>query len=118
MVLALLRLRCCDINLLGEIERRNYDGPPVFQMELISPLNPRPRASNARLGMFMTLLILLAVGMAFARTEGFEWFVLKNAIRAKYPNVRRIATAQLDDWLADPQRETPVLVDVRTEPEW
>ncbi|MFL6583522.1 MAG: rhodanese-like domain-containing protein [Chthoniobacterales bacterium] len=87
-------------------------------MELISPLNPRPRASNARLGMFMTLLILLAVGMAFARTEGFEWFVLKNAIRAKYPNVRRITTAQLADWLADPQREKPVLLDVRTEPEW
>src|SRR4051812_3291959 len=87
-------------------------------MELISPINTRPRMPNARLGIFMTLLILLVVGIAFGKTEGFEWFVLKNAIRAKYPSVRRITTAQLADWLADSHRAKPVLLDVRTEPEW
>jgi rhodanese-related sulfurtransferase len=101
-----------------EIERRNYDASSVFQMELISPISTRPRIPNARLGIFMTLLILLVVGIVFGKTEGFEWFVLKNAIRAKYPNVRRITTAQLAQRLADGERKQPVLLDVRTEAEW
>jgi rhodanese-related sulfurtransferase len=87
-------------------------------MELISPIATRPRIPNARLGIFMTLLILLVVGIVFGKTEGFEWFVLKNAIRAKYPNVRRITTAELAEWLADRKRKQPVLLDVRTEAEW
>jgi rhodanese-related sulfurtransferase len=87
-------------------------------MELISPISTRPRIPNARLGLFMTALILLVVGIAFGKTEGFEWFVLKNAIRAKYPNVRRVTTAELAQWLGDSRRQQPLLLDVRTEPEW
>lgn len=87
-------------------------------MELISPISTRRRIPNGRLGMFMTALILLVVGIAFGKTEGFEWFVLKNAIRAKYPNVRRITTGELADWLADSKKLAPVLLDVRTEAEW
>src|SRR4051794_29959698 len=100
MVLAPLRLRCCDIDCCAKLERRNYDAPSLFQMELINPLSTRPRHSG-RIGFFMTALILLVVGMAFAKTEAFEWFVLKNAIRAKYPTVPRITTEQLAQWLAD-----------------
>ena len=65
----------------------------------------------------MTLLILLVVGIAVGKTQGFEWFVLKNAIRAQYPAVRRITSAQLADWLADPERGKPILLDVRSEAE-
>ena len=87
-------------------------------MELVSPIPTRPRIPNIRLGIFMTALILLVIGMSLAKTEAFEWFVLKNAIRAKYPNVRRITTAELAQWLEDSHRQPPVLLDVRTEPEW
>lgn len=66
----------------------------------------------------MTVFIVLIVGIAFGRTEGMEWFVLKNAIRAKYPNVRRITTAELAAWMEDDRRPRPVLLDVRTEAEW
>ena len=66
----------------------------------------------------MTALIMLVVGMGLAKTEAFEWFVLKNAIRAKYPSVPRITTEQLAQWLNDKQRPQPVLLDIRTEAEW
>jgi rhodanese-related sulfurtransferase len=86
-------------------------------MELINPLSTRRRHSG-RIGFFMTALILLVVGMAFAKTEAFEWFVLKNAIRAKYPMVARITTEQLAQSLGDKERPQPLLLDVRTEAEW
>jgi rhodanese-related sulfurtransferase len=86
-------------------------------MELINPTSARPRRTG-RLGFFMTALILLIVGIAFSKTEGFEWFVLKNAIRAKYPMVVRITTDQLAQWLDDKPSPQPVLLDVRTAAEW
>ena len=87
-------------------------------MELVSPISTRRRIPNARLGLFMTALIVVVAGIGFARTQSFEWFVLKNAIRLKYPGVRRITTEQLAAWLADPRRAQPVLLDVRTPAEW
>ncbi len=87
-------------------------------MELVSPISTRPRIPNARLGIFMTALILLVVGISLGKTEAFEWFVLKNAIRAKYPTVPRITTEQLAQWLSASSRQQPVLLDVRTEAEW
>jgi rhodanese-related sulfurtransferase len=66
----------------------------------------------------MTALILLVVGIALGKTEGFEWFALTNAIRTKYPTVPRITTAELAQWIEDKQRVQPVLLDTRTEAEW
>lgn len=87
-------------------------------MELVSPIATRSRMPNARLGIFMTALIVLVAAIGFGKTEKFEWFVLKNAIRAKYPSVRRITTEQLADWMTDATRLPPVLLDVRSEAEW
>lgn len=87
-------------------------------MEVVSPLSTRRRIPASRLGMFMTGLIVLVAAIGFGRTQSFEWFVLKNAIRAKYPGIRRISTAELAAWLDDRSRTPPVLLDTRTEAEW
>ena len=42
----------------------------------------------------------------------------KWTVRARFPDVSQISTVQLSDWLADSRRETPVLLDVRTEDEF
>jgi rhodanese-related sulfurtransferase len=39
-------------------------------------------------------------------------------VRAKYPTVRQLSTAELAAWLADTSRPSPVLLDVRTEAEY
>lgn len=87
-------------------------------MELISPISTRPRVPNARIGLLMTGLIVLAVGVAFARTRQFEWFVLKSSLRANFPNVRWISTEELARDLANREQRPPLLLDVRTEAEW
>ncbi len=85
-------------------------------MEIVSPLSHRPRVPNARIGLFMTGLIVLAVGIIFARTPRFEWFVLNNSLRANFPNVRWISTDELARAMAG--SSPPVLLDVRTQAEW
>jgi rhodanese-related sulfurtransferase len=86
-------------------------------MEIVSPIpNRGPRTSNARVGLLMTGLIVAAI--AFFGMRGIEWFVLEQSLRHRFPKVEWITTAQLADWLADKQRQPPVLLDVRTEEEW
>jgi rhodanese-related sulfurtransferase len=86
-------------------------------MEIVSPLPPRSsRVPNARLGLFMTGLIVAA--FAFFGVRGIEWFLLKQSLRGRFPKVEWISTEQLASMLDDKQRTPPVLLDVRTEEEW
>lgn len=86
-------------------------------MEIVSPLPPRSsRVPNARLGLFMTGLIVAA--FAFFGIRGIEWFLLKQSLRGRFPKVEWISTEQLASWLADNQRPPPTLLDVRSEEEW
>jgi rhodanese-related sulfurtransferase len=86
-------------------------------MELVSPIPRRgSRVPNARVGLLMTGLIVAAIALLGSR--GIEWFILKQSLRNRFPKVTWITTAQLAGWLADRQRQPPVLLDVRTEEEW
>ena len=86
-------------------------------MELISPIPRRgSRVPNARIGFLMTGLIVAAI--ALLGTRSIEWFILKQSLRHRFPKVQWITTAQLADWLANKQRQPPVLLDVRLEEEW
>ena len=87
-------------------------------MELVNPLPQRVRASNMRLGIIATALIVLVAGWGVTRTAAFQWFFLQASLRSKFPNVQWISTRELGDWLQDRQRQPPVLLDVRTEAEW
>lgn len=87
-------------------------------MELISPIPRRaPRMPNARVGLLMTGLILVAA-IALLGARSIEWFILKQSLRHRFPKVHWITTAQLADWLANKTRQPPALLDVRTEAEW
>ncbi|HMG03953.1 MAG TPA: rhodanese-like domain-containing protein [Chthoniobacterales bacterium] len=86
-------------------------------MEIVSPIPARgPRVPNARIGLLMTGLILAA--LAFLGMRSIDWFLLKQTLHHRFPKIEWITTAQLADWLADRQRQQPVLLDVRTEGEW
>lgn len=84
-------------------------------MEIVSP-SRRPRFPNARLGLLLTGLIVLA--LAFFGMQSFGWFFLKKSLRSKFTSVEWISTAELADWLANKGRPAPVLLDVRTPAEW
>ena len=86
-------------------------------MEIVSPIPSRgSRVPNARLGLFMTGLIVVV--LALLGTRNIEWFLLKKSLRHRFPNVEWITTANLANWLADKKRPQPILLDVRTEDEW
>ena len=86
-------------------------------MEIFSPIPTRSsRVPNARLGLLMTGLIVAAVALLGIRS--IDWFLLKQSLRHRFAKVEWITTAQLADWLADKQRQPPVLLDVRTQEEW
>lgn len=86
-------------------------------MELISPIPRRERrVSSTRIGLLMTGVILAFIALLSGRT--IEWFILKQSLRHRFPRVEWITTEQLADWLADKNRQPPVLLDVRTEEEW
>ena len=65
---------------------------------------------------FPALLALILVLGLMPHTVGMT--VAKWKVRVHFPEVRRVSTAQLADWLADPRREAPVLLDTRTEDEF
>ena len=86
-------------------------------MEIHSPIPVRDsRFPNARIGLLMTGLIVAALALLGMRS--IDWFLLKQSLRHRFPKVEWITTAQLADWLADKQRQPPVLLDVRTKEEW
>jgi len=50
--------------------------------------------------------------------EGFSWTLVNAKIRHDFPNVNRITTSELAAWLGDRKRTAPLLLDVRTLPEF
>jgi rhodanese-related sulfurtransferase len=84
-------------------------------MEIVAP-SRRPRFPNARLGLLLTGLMVLA--LAFFGMRSFGWFFLKKSLRSKFTNIEWISTGELADWLANKNRPAPVLLDVRTPEEW
>jgi rhodanese-related sulfurtransferase len=84
-------------------------------MEIVSPI-PGSRFPNARLGLFITGLIVFACALLGMRSV--DWFLLKKSLRHKFAKVDWISTSELADWLANKRRPAPVLLDVRTPEEW
>ncbi|HEY2615438.1 MAG TPA: rhodanese-like domain-containing protein [Chthoniobacterales bacterium] len=64
----------------------------------------------------MTALIVAVI--AWLGMPEIEWYVLKQSLRNRFPQVDWIATRDLAYWLADPNRPPPLLLDVRTPEEW
>lgn len=84
-------------------------------MEIVSPTRGS-RFPNARLGLLITGLIILAFASLGLRSV--DWFLLKKSLRHKFAKVEWISTSELADWLANKRRPAPVLLDVRTPEEW
>jgi rhodanese-related sulfurtransferase len=84
-------------------------------MEIVSPTR-QSRFPNARLGLVITALIILAFALLGLRSV--DWFLLKKSLRHKFTKVEWISTGELADWLANKRRPAPVLLDVRTPEEW
>src|SRR2546423_2959271 len=84
-------------------------------MEIISPTRGS-RFPNARLGLLITALIILAFALLGMRSV--DWFLLKKSLRHKFAKIEWISTSELADWLANKRRPAPVLLDVRTPEEW
>ena len=51
-------------------------------------------------------------------SHGMGWSLVNAKIRHDFPNVKRITTTELSAWLSDPARTAPLLLDVRTRPEY
>ena len=84
-------------------------------MEIVSPTR-ESRFPNVRLGLVITGLIIVALGLLGMRSV--DWFLLKKSLRHKFTKVEWISTGELADWLASKRRPAPVLLDVRTPEEW
>ena len=50
--------------------------------------------------------------------DNIGWSLIEGKIRKEFPEVQRITTSELADWLNDSRKEKPLLLDVRTKPEF
>ena len=78
MVLAPLKLRCCDINCsrcLCENERVGYGASPIFQMEYVPRFTNQSPVPHGKLGLAMTALFILGLGLI--ASTSVDWFSLK-----------------------------------------
>ena len=65
------------------------------------------------------LLVTALLGTAtILHAQGLEWSLVNWKVRHDFPGVPRIDSSQLDQWLRDPHRERPILLDVRTKAEF
>lgn len=73
-----------------------------------------------RIGLWLAGAFSAAVGVGtafvFSRSPG--WATVKRLMRLQFPDVRRGTTEQLAAWLDDPERQSPLLLDVRAEQEF
>ncbi len=54
----------------------------------------------------------------FSPVTAQTWDSIRHSIRKRFPGVRQISTESLAQWLVDTNRIQPVVVDVRTRPEY
>lgn len=66
----------------------------------------------------ISILVLALLLASVARGHAFGWALVNAKIRSEFPDVRRITTAELAEWLNDPKRPAPRLLDVRTRAEF
>lgn len=64
------------------------------------------------------MLYGMGIFLACAPLEASDWEGLKREIREKFPRVDQVETATLAEWLADEEREPPLLLDARAESEF
>ena len=63
-------------------------------------------------------VLLLMASITTAYAQGLKWTIVNFKVRHDFPNVRRIDSEHLAQWLNDPHRVQPLLLDVRTESEY
>ena len=68
-----------------------------------------------KLALVVTVIFFAKSTLAFS--QGVGWSIVNAKIRHEFPDVPRISTNQLADWL-NSKREKPLLLDVRTEAEF
>ena len=66
----------------------------------------------------LTTVLMMLTLCYRAHGEGIGWRLVNAKIRSEFPAVKRISTAELAEWLNDSTREQPLLLDVRTRPEF
>lgn len=64
----------------------------------------------------LALLSVWTTPVGQAAVEGLE--KMKALVRERFPGVPHLTTAELADWLADPARTPPLLLDVRSKAEY
>lgn len=69
------------------------------------------------------ILVFLAIGIALATAaivsaQSIEWMFVNWKVRHDFPNVRRVSPEEVAEWLKDPKRAQPVLLNVRTKAEF
>jgi len=88
---------------------------PVNLVDL--PVNhPHPPLPPSRFPKIRTLLALAALYALPISAQ--TWDDLLATIRRRFPSVRQLSTQQLADWLTDPKRQSPLLIDARASEEY
>lgn len=69
---------------------------------------------------FRTITIVVVALLLASATRGhaFGWALVNAKIRSEFPDVRRISTGAVAQWLDDASRRAPLLLDVRTRAEY
>ncbi len=63
-------------------------------------------------------VMIFAATAASAYSQGLKWALVNFKVRHDFPTVRRIDSEHLSQWLNDPHRVQPLLLDVRTKAEY
>jgi len=73
---------------------------------------------NNRIAIWSLSAVVLVATAALVYAQGVGWALVNWKVRTAFPNVRRIDPAHLAEWMKDKDRAQPVLLDVRTKPEF
>lgn len=63
-------------------------------------------------------VVIVFVSASAISAQGVRWSLVNWKVRHDFPGVRRISPQEVEQWLKNSKREQPVLLDVRTEPEF
>ena len=73
---------------------------------------------NRKIALWSLSAFVLVATATVVYGQGVGWRLVNWKVRTDFPSVRRIDPKQLDEWLDDKNRAQPVLLDVRTKPEF